>query len=228
MDLPELLLITPEPEADADGRFESFLHRLDGALARGILLVQLRAKRLDAGRFDELAAQAVAICHGHGARMIVNGPRGHAGIVKAPGEPVTSDAGIEAGMQAGVKANTEASTEASIEAERADIDGFHLTSAQLMNCSKRLLSDAKLLSAACHDEAQLRQAERVGVDFVTLSPVLPTASHPGAPTIGWQRFGECVAATRVPVYALGGMTREHCAKARALGAQGIASITALW
>jgi thiamine-phosphate pyrophosphorylase len=110
----------------------------------------------------------------------------------------------------------------------AGADGFHLTSEQLMKCSTRMLSDAKLLSAACHTEAQLAQAERVGADFVTLSPVLPTASHPGAPTLGWERFGEYIDRARVPVYALGGVTREHCAKARALGAQGIASITGLW
>ncbi|MEX3954607.1 thiamine phosphate synthase [Trinickia sp. EG282A] len=208
-DLPELLLITPEPEPDADGRFGRFLDRLDRALARGIALVQLRAKRLDAARFDELAAQALILSHGRGARLIVNGPRGHAAIVAAP-NPAS---GLEpTGHGGGV----------------AGADGFHLTSEQLMKCSARLLSDAKLLSAACHTEEQLARAERVGVDFVTLSPVLPTASHPGAATLGWERFGECVGRARVPVYALGGMTREHCAKARSLGAQGIASITGLW
>jgi thiamine-phosphate pyrophosphorylase len=208
-DLPELLLITPEPEPDADGRFGGFLDRLDRALARGIALVQLRAKRLDAARFDELAAQALTLSHARGARLIVNGPRRHACIVEAPNPASGLDPTDHGGGLAGA-------------------DGFHLTSEQLMKCSTRILSDAKLLSAACHTEEQLAQAERVGVDFATLSPVLPTASHPGASTLGWDYFGECVGRARVPVYALGGMTREHCAKARALGAQGIASITGLW
>jgi thiamine-phosphate diphosphorylase len=109
-----------------------------------------------------------------------------------------------------------------------DADGLHLSSERLMRCSRRRVPDSKLLSAACHTEEQLAQAERVGVDLVTLSPVLPTSSHPDAPTLGWQRFGELVAQTCVPVYALGGMTRAHCAKARAFGAHGIAAITGLW
>jgi thiamine-phosphate pyrophosphorylase len=90
------------------------------------------------------------------------------------------------------------------------------------------LPHSQLLSAACHSEQQLAHAERIGVDFATVSPVLPTASHPGAPALGWNRFAELVSCTRLPVYALGGMTRALCAEARARGAQGIAAITGLW
>ncbi len=188
--LPELLLITPEPGADTAPGFEDFLERLDRALARGITLVQLRAKGLNPDSFGVLAAQALSICHKHSARLILNGPGGDFGSV--------------------------------------DADGVHLSSERLMRCSRRGVPDSTLLSAACHTEEQLAHAERVGVDLVTLSPVLPTSSHPGAPTLGWQRFGELVAQTCVPVYALGGMTRSHCAKARAFGAHGIAAITGLW
>jgi thiamine-phosphate diphosphorylase len=197
--LPERLLITPEPDVDTDAEFDDFLERLDQALARGITLVQLRAKRLDIGRFDLLAARALRICRERGARLMLNGPGGEFGTVETL-------KGVSLG----------------------DADGLHLASERLMRCSKRGLPDSKLLSAACHTEQQLMHAERVGVDFVTLSPVLPTASHPGAPTLGWQRFGELVSRTHLPVYALGGMTRAHCGQARALGAQGIAAITGLW
>jgi thiamine-phosphate pyrophosphorylase len=191
LSLPELLLITPEPDADTAPGFDDFLKRLDHALASGIALVQLRAKKLDPDHFDVLSAQALRICRERGARLILNGPGCDFGTV--------------------------------------DADGLHLSSERLMRCSKRTASDPKkLLSAACHTEEQLAQAERLGVDLVMLSPVLPTASHPGAPTLGWQRFGELVGRTRVPVYALGGMTRAHLATARAFGAQGIAAITGLW
>jgi thiamine-phosphate pyrophosphorylase len=196
--LPELLLITPEPWADADAgfgasSFDDFLARLDRALESGISLVQLRAKRLDPERFDALARRALNACHARGARLVLNGP---AGVQRAVGE--------------------------------AHADGWHLTSEQLMHRSERKLPDAQLLSAACHSEQQLAHAERIGVDFVTVSPVLPTTSHPGAPALGWNRFAELVSRTQLPVYALGGMTRAHCAEARARGAQGIAAISGLW
>ena len=45
----------------------------------------------------------------------------------------------------------------------------------------------------------------LGLDFAVLGPVLPTASHPGAPTLGWERFSALAAGCSIPVYALGGL-----------------------
>jgi thiamine-phosphate pyrophosphorylase len=63
----------------------------------------------------------------------------------------------------------------------------------------------RLRSAPAHDLAGLRAAERSGVDFVFLSLVYPTRSHPGAPALGPRRFDALARATRLPVIALGGM-----------------------
>uniref|UniRef100_UPI00197E9146 thiamine phosphate synthase n=1 Tax=Burkholderia sp. Ac-20379 TaxID=2703900 RepID=UPI00197E9146 len=85
-----------------------------------------------------------------------------------------------------------------------------------------------LLSAACHDRASLLHAQRIGADLVTLSPVKPTLTHPGAPAMGWAQFADCVAALprdrAMAVYALGGMTRADLPQARAHGAHGVAGI----
>jgi 8-oxo-dGTP diphosphatase len=43
------------------------------------------------------------------------------------------------------------------------------------------------------------------VDFALLGPVLPTASHPGQPTLGWDGFADLLADAGMPVFALGGM-----------------------
>ena len=107
-------------------------------------------------------------------------------------------------------------------------DGFHLPSARLMQTRVRPLDRSKLLSAACHTSDELRHAERIGVDFVTLSPVLPTTSHPGEPALGWARFESLAAEVAIPIFALGGMTRELAVTARAHGAHGIAGISAFW
>jgi thiamine-phosphate pyrophosphorylase len=85
-----------------------------------------------------------------------------------------------------------------------------------------------LLSAACHNREQLLHADRIGADLVTLSPVLPTASHPEATPLGWEGFAELVRAAQVPVYALGGMETQHLPRAKEAGAQGIAAIRGLW
>ncbi|MGN6231363.1 MAG: thiamine phosphate synthase [Trinickia sp.] len=107
-------------------------------------------------------------------------------------------------------------------------DGVHLTSTRLMACGSRPLPAEFLMSAACHDEAQVLHANRIGADFVTISPVLPTATHTTAEPLGWLRFRELAALGNAPVYALGGMSLATLEQAREAGAHGIAAIRALW
>jgi thiamine-phosphate pyrophosphorylase len=107
-------------------------------------------------------------------------------------------------------------------------DGIHLTSTRLMAAAARPLSPGLLVSAACHDAAQILRANEIGVDLITVSPVLPTATHTTATPLGWARFRELATLTDIPVYALGGMSRDTLAQAREAGAQGIAAIRTLW
>ena len=109
-----------------------------------------------------------------------------------------------------------------------NVDGVHLTTQRLMSLSERPLSEGKLVSAACHNMTQLKHAEKIGIDFVTLSPVLVTATHPEAKPLGWQLFKEWNQTVDFPVYALGGMNLAFLSKVKAMGAQGIAAIRSLW
>jgi len=106
-----------------------------------------------------------------------------------------------------------------------EVDGIHLTSRHLMSIAKRP-ENMRWVAASCHDLQELQHAQNIGVDFVVLAPVLSTATHPGAKTLGWERFSEWVATVSLPVYALGGMTESCLITARQGGAQGIASIRA--
>jgi len=107
-------------------------------------------------------------------------------------------------------------------------DGLHLNSERLMACDKRPIAQYKWLCASVHNETELAQANKIDVDFIMLSPVLPTQSHPGAPTLGWDRFYTLTEKSRSPVFALGGMDSSQLTLAREKGAQGIAAITAFW
>ncbi len=107
-------------------------------------------------------------------------------------------------------------------------DGLHLPARLLPTQVRRGLACRQWLGASCHDAAQLRQAERIGADLVTLSPVLPTASHPGAQTLGWSALARLCRGSALPVYALGGLGAQHLERARAAGAHGVAAIRQLW
>jgi 8-oxo-dGTP diphosphatase len=106
--------------------------------------------------------------------------------------------------------------------------GVHLKSSQLGALPDRPLPWTQIVGASCHDASQLGHAAHLGADFVTLSPVAPTASHPEAVPVGWQYFQELAEAAALPVYALGGMTPAYVDEARNHGAQGVAGIRAFW
>lgn len=183
--LPDTYLITPEVAGGTD----AFLTELTQALQRGVRLVQLRVKSLDAVQWHDLAPQAIALAHRYKAKILLNSPF----------------------------------------AWLPDADGLHVTTSQLRGLSERPdYLEGKWLSAACHNEEELRLALQAGVDFVCLSPVQATTSHPDAPPLGWAAFAALADSVNVPVFALGGMQREDIPQVRESGGQGIAAISALW
>ena len=107
-------------------------------------------------------------------------------------------------------------------------DGVHLNSHTLMSLKDLCVPEGMLVSAACHSSDQLAQASRIGVDFVTLSPVLQTQTHPEAEPLGWEHFSQLVSGAQIPVFALGGMTPALIDNAQRAGAWGIAAISATW
>ncbi|MCW8830433.1 MAG: thiamine phosphate synthase, partial [Gammaproteobacteria bacterium] len=103
---------------------------------------------------------------------------------------------------------------------------LHLNSRKLQQYSER--PDCDFLSVSCHDTQEMIEAQKLGVDFMVLSPVQATATHPEITPLGWGRFAEMVDAVNVPVYALGGVSREDTEKAWLAGGQGVSAIGALW
>lgn len=106
--------------------------------------------------------------------------------------------------------------------------GVHLRASQLRTLTSRPLPSAQPVIASCHDLDELRLAQSLDCDAVVLGPVLPTASHPGVPGIGWSGFAALREQVALPIYAIGGMTPTDMALARSHGAQGIAAIRGLW
>lgn len=71
------------------------------------------------------------------------------------------------------------------------------------------------------DAAKEREAE--GADFVTYSPIYPTASKPGyGPAVGTASLAEVVEGVKLPVFALGGITPARVSECLTAGAFGVA------
>lgn len=199
LNLPTNYLITPEPEAYP---FTGFLSLLTKALEEGVQLVQLRANSLDEQAYRKLAIKVLELCGKFNARLLL---KGDLNLLEAI----------------------------------PDAAGLHLTSEQLAhftesdrktgNVRSHLgLAADKLLAASCHNEEQISQAHQLGVDFITLSPLLATSCHPESQGLGWKHFESLLLESPVPVYGLGGLSAAHQPELLQRGAQGYAAISSLW
>jgi 8-oxo-dGTP diphosphatase len=108
--------------------------------------------------------------------------------------------------------------------------GWHLTAQQLRKYADkgRPFPADRWLAASCHNAEELALARQMGVDFVTLSPLQPTQSHPEAVPLGWDAAAQLIDGLNLPVYLLGGVGAGDTERAWQLGAQGVAGIRAFW
>jgi 8-oxo-dGTP diphosphatase len=113
-------------------------------------------------------------------------------------------------------------------ARQLGADGVHLTSARLLALSERPMGSRYLVGASCHNRQEIEVACAMNLDFVVVSPVLETPSHPGAKVLGFTGLRNLTEQADLPIYALGGMAETDLFRVFEHGAQGIAAIRGLW
>lgn len=180
---------------------DDFCRKLKSALDNNIRLVQLRLKSdspQGLHQAQSLIEQASKLCQQAGAVLMLNLPEDYL---------------------------------AEVDLSQVVFSGFHADSKTLRSLSlgtSSIVQEGKLLSASCHDMEELMHAVTLNSDFVVLSPVQKTASHPDMQPMGWQKFSEMVEKLSIPVYALGGVSESDMETSWSHGAQGIAAISAFW
>jgi thiamine-phosphate pyrophosphorylase len=101
----------------------------------------------------------------------------------------------------------------------AAIDGVHLPGNGLPAARVRPL--VRVLGCSVHSIEEAVQAESARADFVIFGPIFDT---PGKSPAGIEALRRVVAAVRVPVLAIGGITLENTEQVLEAGAAGIAAI----
>ena len=107
--------------------------------------------------------------------------------------------------------------------------GVHLpANAESVKTVKAQTDENLYVGCSVHsfDAAHKREAE--GADFVTYSPIYPTASKPGyGPAVGVERLAAVAESINLPVFALGGITPARVTECLAAGAFGVAVMSGI-
>ncbi len=115
---------------------------------------------------------------------------------------------------------------AEVLAARSGVDGVHLSAQHLMQIEHR--PAVAWCGASCHTRQEMDHAARLQLDYVVLGAVLPTHSHPGAKTLGWEQVQSLALDYPLPIYAIGGMQSDALQTAWQSGAHGIAMLRGAW
>lgn len=121
--------------------------------------------------------------------------------------------------------------------DRADIalalgaDGVHLGQDDLPpDAARRLLGDGAIVGFSTHDLAQAAEAALLPVTYIAFGPVFATSSKENPERVvgleGLRRAREVIG-ERIPLVAIGGVTRENARAVLEAGADSVAVIGAL-
>lgn len=178
-----------------DSRFGTLLRQTAFWAADGFNYIQLREKDLLPGELAELSREMLKTLHGSRTRLLLNSRLDIAVATAAHGVHLTARAG-------------------------------ELTPAQVREVYAAAGLLRPVVSVSCHTLAEVEAAAEEA-DLILFAPVFEKTVGGKVVTPG-QGLGAlraaCVAASPVPVYALGGVTEENAAACLKAGAAGVAGI----
>lgn len=116
----------------------------------------------------------------------------------------------------------------------SDADGVHLGQDDLSPAAARKIFDqvkdgkTRVIGFSTHNLAQLREADALPIDYIAIGPVFATGSKANPdPVVGLEGVRQARLATRKPLVAIGGITRQNCRQVKDAGADAVAVISDL-
>ncbi len=111
----------------------------------------------------------------------------------------------------------------------ADADGVHIGQEDMpFEIARKLLGPNRIIGLTVHDIPEALEAERLGADYIGLSPIFHTSTKKDA---GIARGVGLIAEVRqrihMPIVVIGGITRENVAETIRAGADAAAAISAV-
>lgn len=96
-------------------------------------------------------------------------------------------------------------------ARKINADGLHLPEYLLGKPRfwRKKITKKLQISAACHSIKAMILAKKLRVNFIFVSPVFKTSSHPEAKPLGALRFAKICSQAKLPIIALGGAENQE-------------------
>ena len=107
------------------------------------------------------------------------------------------------------------------------IDGFHVPDDPELLAHIRRTFPKHLIGASVHTLDGVRNASEAGANFLTFGPVYFTPGKKKNEVQGVDKLREACTATKLPVFAIGGVTAEKTLACLDAGAHGVAVIRAV-
>lgn len=110
-----------------------------------------------------------------------------------------------------------------------DADGVHLGQDDLpVPMARTLLGPDRLIGVSTHRPAQVTQATLEGADYLGYGPIFRTATKSDhEPVVGIEGLRQARGLTLLPLFAIGGIKLDAVASIKAVGADGVAVISAI-
>ena len=196
--LPPVYLITP----DLDDYTPAFVNELSEYITAGVRLVQFRSRKSEPKNHKRVIKEAIEICHGLGAELIVN---------------ATPEFAMEIGAD-----GVHLSGERLLQSARRPLPAGYRVAASCHNVYE--LNHAVNTGV---DFCVLSQVRKKG-PASSSGRKRDQTSFFAENILGWDGFSEMVSQIPLPVYALGGVRLADLNRAREQGAQGVALISDVW
>ncbi len=110
-----------------------------------------------------------------------------------------------------------------------DADGLHLGQDDLpLPVARALLGEKKIIGLSVNNREEAREGERMGADYLGISPVFSTPTKEDAPPpTGLEFLHNLTREIKIPLVAIGGINRANLQMIKETGVDGAAVVSAL-
>ena len=114
-------------------------------------------------------------------------------------------------------------------AQSLQADGVHLGQEDgNLQEARKILGYDKIIGATAHNEAEARKAEQEGADYLGCGCMFPSGTKRNTVPLSVRELGRICSAVRIPVVAIGGVTRENADLLAESGISGVASVSGIF